>query len=769
MKSSLLSTFAGALVVLLAAPVVTAQQVCPDGSDPVPSRYSSSWNVTYEGVTKHIRQPVAEQAGQTGEGSGVVIMERNIMSWFFEHQDGRPRPFGACVKPDDAAPDHWGWAPETDPAYPGEPCQIDWVMCISPDRDADGKLVALNNDGATAGLESCEASVDSYKDGQIGSRYSGGHATNTALAVDSVAPDARLIALSLPTSGGNDLQSYRAAFRWLYTKGWGYTPEGTIKEDRVYLSGADKNAWKRYWWQTFGSSSPIEKFGVVAANMSFTVVSDAYTESCEAINPAIPQTNSDSDAVIDVEDNCTLVDNLVYENAGSDALPFFVATQPDSDMDGYGNKCDADFDNDLDVDWDDVSLFTGLRDNFGSVVAPYDVNGDGVIDVADKSLLREAADFDSDGDIDADDTSYFANNLLNKPVGPSNITLLDQYAGLRNPGKYIQDRLVEKRGFSLAAKEQSFATEFAALRKAGVLPVVSVGNNGYANGVMNPACTPGAIAVTGIGHNMDLFIFNNLYRNNFVFPLGASIGSNATPKLPSLIVSHSAGRLWQPLDPSSPPAQESLGCYIDPTEIDGSNASWSPPTVAGAIAVLKGEGAFPAATPDDIEARLRQTDRRAYVYKDCTTPTADQEPYDPEKFDLWCPDTVDVDDAIKLARYSLPVLDLASAIQNDPDAPDADRDNDGILDEFDNCVFAYNPSQIDSDGDAYGNSCDADYNQDGTVDEADVNVFVTEYLDTDNSQGDFNNDGVVGWNGLRPAALAIARKSAGALGTRYGS
>ncbi len=45
----------------------------------------------------------------------------------------------------------------------------------------------------------------------------------------------------------------------------------------------------------------------------------------------------------------------------------------------------------------------------------------------------------------------------------------------------------------------------------------------------------------------------------------------------------------------------------------------------------------------------------------------------------------------------------------------ADLDDDGIEDEFDNCLEAMNPAQDDTDGDDCGNLCDADYDDSGTV------------------------------------------------------
>ena len=44
-----------------------------------------------------------------------------------------------------------------------------------------------------------------------------------------------------------------------------------------------------------------------------------------------------------------------------------------------------------------------------------------------------------------------------------------------------------------------------------------------------------------------------------------------------------------------------------------------------------------------------------------------------------------------------------------------DFDDDGVEDEFDNCLEAMNPAQDDTDGDGCGNRCDADYDDSGIV------------------------------------------------------
>ena len=83
-------------------------------------------------------------------------------------------------------------------------------------------------------------------------------------------------------------------------------------------------------------------------------------------------------------------------------------------------------------------------------------------------------------------------------------------------------------------------------------------------------------------------------------------------------------------------------------------------------------------------------------------------------------------------------------------AYDADVDGDGIDNALDNCPTAANPSQMDTDGDGQGNTCDPDDDNDGVADAVDNCPLTANQTQTDtdgDGQGnvcdsDDDNDGV---------------------------
>ncbi len=76
--------------------------------------------------------------------------------------------------------------------------------------------------------------------------------------------------------------------------------------------------------------------------------------------------DSDEDGVPDEIDNCTNVVN---------------ADQRDTNIDGFGNACDADLNNDCVINFQDISAFAGLFLQTGDLDA--DLNGDQVVNFGD--------------------------------------------------------------------------------------------------------------------------------------------------------------------------------------------------------------------------------------------------------------------------------------------------------------------------------------------------------------------------------------------------
>ena len=61
----------------------------------------------------------------------------------------------------------------------------------------------------------------------------------------------------------------------------------------------------------------------------------------------------------------------------------------------------------------------------------------------------------------------------------------------------------------------------------------------------------------------------------------------------------------------------------------------------------------------------------------------------------------------------------------------SDADSDGVLDALDNCLTAPNASQLDVDGDGYGNACDGDFDNDCAVNFADLALLKQAFLGSD--------------------------------------
>ena len=88
------------------------------------------------------------------------------------------------------------------------------------------------------------------------------------------------------------------------------------------------------------------------------------------ISNAFAATDTDGDGVPDSQDNCTLVAN---------------PTQCDGDNDGYGNHCDADFNDDLIVNGLDIGP---MKASFGTADPITDLNCDGIVNGLDIGPLK---------------------------------------------------------------------------------------------------------------------------------------------------------------------------------------------------------------------------------------------------------------------------------------------------------------------------------------------------------------------------------------------
>jgi uncharacterized repeat protein (TIGR03806 family) len=92
-----------------------------------------------------------------------------------------------------------------------------------------------------------------------------------------------------------------------------------------------------------------------------------------------------------------------------------------------------------------------------------------------------------------------------------------------------------------------------------------------------------------------------------------------------------------------------------------------------------------------------------------------------------------------------------------------DRDGDGVSDGQDNCTLLVNASQIDTDGDDFGNWCDCDLDQNRVCDSADFLILVQDAnTGTDRGVGsDMNGDGTVDGDDGALILLGIDRGTPG--------
>lgn len=135
-----------------------------------------------------------------------------------------------------------------------------------------------------------------------------------------------------------------------------------------------------------------------------------------------------------------------------------------------------------------------------------------------------------------------------------------------------------------------FAVPLANARAAGILPAVASGNEGYVDGLVEPACVPAAVSVGAV---YDANVGSRTWCLND--PCTATCTDNPTFPDQTLCLANNASYLTL-LAP---------GAFVSAIGIIGVGTSLATPFAAGAIAVLR--GAYPADTPDQTVARMTNT------------------------------------------------------------------------------------------------------------------------------------------------------------------
>ncbi|MCB1214114.1 MAG: S8 family serine peptidase [Deltaproteobacteria bacterium] len=129
-------------------------------------------------------------------------------------------------------------------------------------------------------------------------------------------------------------------------------------------------------------------------------------------------------------------------------------------------------------------------------------------------------------------------------------------------------------------------TPFAEARSMGVVPVAASGNDGFTNGIISPACAPGAVSVGSV-YDDDL--------GPVSYQVGCSDPTTAADQVPCYSNSSSFLTLLAP------------GTRITAAGSTKSGTSMAAPHVAGAIAILRAPNANPHATLDETVDYLVQT------------------------------------------------------------------------------------------------------------------------------------------------------------------
>jgi hypothetical protein len=138
-------------------------------------------------------------------------------------------------------------------------------------------------------------------------------------------------------------------------------------------------------------------------------------------------------------------------------------------------------------------------------------------------------------------------------------------------------------GATAPCSSDVFASGVANVRAAGIVPVISSGNNGFTNAISSPACVPAAVSVGAV------------YDSN-MGSVGWSACSDASTSADRVTCFSNSANFLSLLAP---------GAIISAAGINMGGTSQAAPHVAGAVAVVK--AAFPSKTPDQVLSLLQDT------------------------------------------------------------------------------------------------------------------------------------------------------------------